>query len=217
MKIRNLGHQNSIINQYIAELRNLEIQKDRMRFRRNVERVGELMAYEISKELEFQPAKIETPLGVKDVPILKNQPVIASILRAGLPLHQGILNVFDQAENAFISAFRKHTTEEEFIIQLDYVSTPDLNNKVLILADPMLATAQSMVNVFKQLLQFGKPKHTHIVSVISSQNGLDYLVESLENMDITVWTAALDEGLSVKSYIVPGLGDAGDLAYGEKI
>jgi uracil phosphoribosyltransferase len=211
-----LHNTNSIANVFLAELRDQEIQKDSLRFRRNLERLGEIMAYEISKTLEFKPAEVTTPLGVAETNLLAEQPVIATILRAGLPVHQGILNVFDRAENAFVSAYRKHHKDGSFEIKVEYLSSPSLEDKVLILCDPMLATGQSMYLTYKAMLAMGKPKHVHIVSLISSMEGLDY-VKSRFPENTTIWLGAVDDELTVKSYIVPGLGDAGDLAYGVKI
>lgn len=210
-----LLNSNSIANVFIAELRDQEIQKDSMRFRRNLERLGEIMAYEISKTLDYKSAEVTTPLGVAETHLLAEQPVVATILRAGLPVHQGILNVFDRAENAFISAYRKHHKDGSFEIKVEYLSSPSLDDKVLILCDPMLATGQSMYLTYKAMLAMGKPKHVHIVSVISSMEGLDYIKSRMPE-NSTIWLGAVDDELTVKSYIVPGLGDAGDLAYGTK-
>lgn len=214
--VKNLGLSSSLVNQYIAELRDVEIQSDRMRFRRNLERIGEIFAYEISKELVYEEKEFTTPLGQAIVPVIKQQPVIGTILRAGIPMHQGILNYFDHADNAFISAFRKHHKDGSFEIKLEYVSCPDLNDRVLILCDPMLATGASMVSTFKAMLEKGIPRHTHIVSVLASVQGVEYVKRHLSE-NITIWAAAIDEELTAQSYIVPGLGDAGDLAYGEKL
>jgi uracil phosphoribosyltransferase len=210
-----LHNTNSIANVFLAELRDQEIQKDSMRFRRNLERLGEIMAYEISKTLDYKASEVTTPLGVADTNLLAEQPVVATILRAGLPVHQGILNVFDRAENAFISAYRKHHKDGSFEIKVEYLSSPSLDDKVLILCDPMLATGQSMYLTYKAMLAMGKPKHVHIVSVISSMEGLDYIKSRMPE-NSTIWLGAVDDELTVKSYIVPGLGDAGDLAYGTK-
>ncbi len=212
-----LGHHNSVFNQFIAEIRDEEIQKDSMRFRRNMERLGEIFAYEVSKHLEYEKKEITTSLGIAEVPVLKKQPVIASILRAGLPFHQGMLNYFDKAESAFISAYRKHNKSGNFDIQVEYVSCPELTDKVLILSDPMLATGASMVKTYKELILNGKPIHTHIVSVLSSAEGIDYLHKHLSIYDVSIWTGAIDDELTAQAYIVPGLGDAGDLAFGEKV
>jgi uracil phosphoribosyltransferase len=212
----NLGLTNSIFNQYIAEIRSIEIQKDSMRFRRNMERLGEIFAYEVSKKMSFIKKNISTPLGDIPIPILQNQPVLATILRAGLPLHQGFLNYFDQAENAFVSAYRKHHRDGTFEIQMDYISCPEIKNKTLIITDPMLATGKSMLIVYKELVSTGAPKHTHIVSTIASVQGIDYLQKHLPSTKCTIWVGAIDEALTAQSYIVPGLGDAGDLAFGNK-
>jgi len=212
----NLGENNSLFNQYISEIRDQAIQLDRMRFRKNLERVGEIFAYEISKKMEFEKTEISTPLGIAIVPVLKRQPVVASIMRAGLPLHQGILNYFDKAENAFISAFRKYGKDGAFQIKFEHISCPPIEDKVVILADPMLATGASMVLAYNALLQKGTPKHTHIVAIISSKEGVEHLQKKLVGKNVTFWTGAIDDELTVKSYIVPGLGDAGDLAYGCK-
>ena len=217
MKFINLSEHNSLLNHFIAEIRDIAIQGDRMRFRRNLERIGEIMSIEISRTLPYTNTTIQTPLGRKQTGLIKDEIVIASILRAGLPFHQGFLNYFDRAENAFVAAYRKHTTGNEFTIELEYISTPDLNGKILILADPMLASAWSMEKVYRKLLDFGKPTQVHLASVIAAQPGIDYMSEKLGSEDITLWTATLDPELNSKSYIVPGLGDAGDLAFGEKL
>lgn len=215
--IHNLSLHNSIINQYIAEIRDKDIQKDRWRFRKNLERIGQFIACEISKQLEYKDVPVTTPLGIANAKVLKEQPVVATILRAGLPLHLGILEIFDKADNGFISAYRKHHKDHSFDIALEYVSCPDLNNKILILCDPMLATGSSMVLTFKALLQKGKPKHTHIVSAIASKQGIDYLKKNMPDVNYTLWCGAIDDELTSTAYIVPGLGDAGDLAFGEKL
>lgn len=214
--IQHLGAQNSIFNQFIAEIRNVDIQQDPLRFRRNMERIGEIFAYEISKTFVYQKQEITTPLGELEMELVKQKPILATILRAGLPLHQGFLNYFDNADNAFISAFRKHDLDGNFEIQIDYMSSPEMKNKILILADPMLATGQSMYLAYKALAQTGAPKHTHIVSVIASVDGLNYLQKRLSPNKCTIWVGAIDEELTAQSYIVPGLGDAGDLAFGVK-
>ena len=211
-----LGATNSIFNQFIAEIRDQDVQKDSMRFRRNMERVGEIMAYEISKTMNFGNQEVITPLGIASIPVLKEQPVIATILRAGLPVHQGILNYFDKAENTFVSAYRKHHKDGSFDIQLEYLSSPDLNDKIVIICDPMLATGASMVLTYQALMKRGKPRHTHIVSIIASMEGINYVKKHLPE-NVTIWCGAIDEELTVQAFIVPGLGDAGDLAYGNKI
>jgi uracil phosphoribosyltransferase len=212
-----LSNQNSIFNQYVAELRDITIQKDSMRFRRNLERMGEIMSYEISKTLEYQTKETTTPLGIAETSHLISQPVIATILRAGLPMHIGVLNYFDYAENAFISAYRRHHKDNTFDIQVEYVASPNLDDKVLILCDPMIATGGSIVLAYKAILSKGTPKHVHIISAISSKQGIDFVKANLPTKNFTIWCGAVDEELTAHSYIVPGLGDAGDLAFGEKI
>jgi uracil phosphoribosyltransferase len=213
--VHDLSIANSIIHHFVAELRNVEIQKDRMRFRRNLERIGEIAAYEISKTFSYTNVDVTTPLGIASVPQMKVQPVLATILRAGLPLHNGLLNYFDHADNAFISAYRRHHKDGSFDIHLEYVSSPSIENRILILSDPMLATGQSLVQTYKALVERGKPAFTHIVSAIASTQGIAHVQASLPN-DVALWIGAIDEELTVQSYIVPGLGDAGDLAFGEK-
>lgn len=212
-----LSKQHSIAGIFLAELRNIDAQKDSMRFRRNLERMGEILAYEISKTLEWETLETETPLGIAQVIQLKKQPVLATILRAGLPLHQGLLNYFDKAENAFIATYRKHERNDSntFSINMEYFTSPPLHDADLIIADPMLATGQSMVETLKKIQSIGKPKHIHIVSVIASKEGIEYIKKNIPN--VSFWIAAIDEELTAKAYIVPGLGDAGDLAYGKKI
>ena len=211
-----LGVDNSLLNQFISEIRDKEIQQDSLRFRRNLERVGEIFAYEISKTLDYTEIEIQTPLGIANVPVLSNQPVLATIMRAGLPIQQGLLNYFDKAQNAFISAYRKYEKDGTFNIQFEHISCPDISNKTVIISDPMLATGASMVLSYKALLESGTPMHTHIVSVITSREGIDYLQKHLPSKNISIWVGAIDDELTVKSYIVPGLGDAGDLAFGAK-
>lgn len=211
-----LGKENSIFNQFIAEIRDKEVQSDSLRFRRNMERMGEIFAYEISRKLTFVKKKITTPLGIAKVPVLKEQIVLATILRAGLPLHYGLLNYFDRAENAFVSAYRKHGKDGSFKIKIEYLSSPSVDKKILILSDPMLATGSSMVLSYEAMLQRGKPKHTHIVSTIASAEGVEYAKKNLPP-NVTIWLGAVDDELTAHAYIVPGLGDAGDLAFGEKV
>ncbi len=215
--VKNLGQHQSILNQYIAELRDERIQQDSLRFRRNLERIGMFFGYRISETLMYETKEITTTLGVAEVPVLTAYPVLATILRAGLPLHQGLLNVFDKSENAFISAYRMYHKDGRFSIQIEYSSTPDVEGKVVILSDSMLATGASMVLAYKELLTNGKPKHTHIISILASTEGVEYLKRSLPGSDITLWVGAIDEELTAQAYIVPGLGDAGDLAYGKKL
>jgi uracil phosphoribosyltransferase len=212
-----LSEQNSIFNQYVAELRDTTTQRDSMRFRRNLERIGEIISYEISKTMDYETRETTTPLGVSETSHLISQPVIATILRAGLPMHIGVLNYFDAAENAFISAYRRHHKDNTFDIHVEYVSSPDLNGKTLIICDPMIATGASIVLAYKAILAKGTPKHVHIVSAISSRQGIDFVKANMPTKDITLWCGAVDEELTAHSYIVPGLGDAGDLAFGEKI
>lgn len=212
-----LSKQHSLLNQYIAEVRDVALQQDSLRFRRNMERIGEIFAYEISKALDWESREVVTSLGVASCEVLKNQPVIATILRAGLPLHQGLLGFFDRAENAFVSAYRKHHKNGRFDIQIEYSSSPSLEEKVLILGDPMLATGASMVLAYKELVRKGKPLHTHIVAVLASIQGVEYLKKHLLNDHFTLWLGAVDDELTAKAYIVPGLGDAGDLAFGSKL
>ena len=214
-----LDSQNSLVNTYLSQLRSVAVQGDSMRFRRNIERIGEILSYEISKTLNYQPQDITTPLGTATVNLPQDTVVLATILRAGLPLHQGFLNYFDSAENAFISAYRKGLTESDFTIALEYLASPSLEGKTLIIADPMLATGASMVAVYKELIaRCGKPAHTHIASVIGCPEGVKMVAENidLEN-DATLWIGTVDEYLNENKYIVPGLGDAGDLCFGEKL
>ncbi len=214
--IKLLNKENSILNRFIAELRDVNIQKDTMRFRRNMERIGEIFAYEISKTLNYKKDQITTPLGTSEMMIPADKIVLATILRAGLPLHQGLLNYFDRAENAFISAFRKYHKEGGFDIQFGYLSSPLIDDKILILSDPMLASGSSMVLAYQSMLEKGKPVHTHIITVIASKEGVEYTKRHIPEKDFTLWVGALDDELTAKAYIVPGLGDAGDLAYGAK-
>ncbi|MCB8963801.1 MAG: uracil phosphoribosyltransferase [Bacteroidales bacterium] len=214
--VRILGTQNSLLNQFIAELRDINVQNDFMRFRRNLERCGEIFAYEISKELSYQNTQIQTPLGVAEVNLPHETIVLGTILRAGLPLHQGMLNYFDKAENAFISAYRKYSNDGTFRIQFEHISCPNIEGKTLILIDPMLATGASMLLAHKALLERGTPTHTHIVSIVASKDGVEYMKRNLAAKNTTLWLGAVDDELTVKSYIVPGIGDAGDLAYGKK-
>ena len=214
--ITEFAQTNSILSSFMRELRDTKIQQDSMRFRRNIERIGEIMAYELSKTLEYKTENISTPLAQKSVFALSNQPVIATILRAGLPLHNGVLNYFDKAESCFISAYRNHTSEEEFEVEIEYLSSPALEGKTLILCDPMLATGASMILAYKAALKNGTPKKIHILSVVASPEGLAATQNFFpENTDF--WIGEVDSHLNSKSYIVPGLGDAGDLTYGPKL
>jgi len=213
--VRNLSEQHSLISNWIAELRDVEVQNDRMRFRRNLERLGEVMAYEISKTLPFQQREIQTPLGIAEAKVIKDQPVLATILRAGLPFHQGLLNFFDKADNAFISAYRKHRKDGSFDISLDYISCPEIEDRILVISDPMLATGSSLVKTIHFLKEEGKPKEIHVVTAIACTVGIEYVKR--EEPSVTVWCGDIDDELTAKGYIVPGLGDAGDLAYGIKV
>lgn len=212
-----LSEQNSIFNQFVSEIRDVNIQKDPMRFRRNLERMGEIMSYEISKKLDYTTKETTTPLGISETKHLVSQPVIATILRAGLPMHIGVLNYFDRAENAFISAYRRHHKDNSFDIHVEYVSSPSIDDKILILCDPMIATGGSLVLAYKAILAKGTPKHVHIISAISSREGVEFVRANLPTKNFTIWCGAIDEELTAHSYIVPGLGDAGDLAFGEKL
>lgn len=214
--IKMLGESNSLLNRFIYEIRSVQIQSDRLRFRRNLERISEIFAYELSRDLNYKAASVQTPLGIAEMNIPCDKIVVASILRAGLPMHNGFLNYFDGAENAFISAYRKYSKDGTFKIQFEHLSCPYIADKVLIIVDPMLATGASMVLAYKALIEKGKPKHTHIVSIIASKEGVDYTKKNLPQKETTIWLGAIDDELTVKSYIVPGLGDAGDLAYGGK-
>ncbi|MGO4773621.1 uracil phosphoribosyltransferase [Flavobacterium sp. W22_SRS_FK3] len=217
MEIHYISENNSILNHFLAQIRNVNIQNDSMRFRRNIERIGEIMAYELSKNLTYKEIEIQTPLGIKKTTEIESDLVLCPILRAGLPLHNGFLNYFDHAENSFVSACRHHPNNaDEFEILVEYQAISDLNNKTVLLLDPMLATGQSIVAVFKKLLENATPNEIHIVVVIAAPEGVAYLEKNLPD-NCHLWVAALDEKLNEKNYIVPGLGDAGDLAYGSKL
>ncbi|TWP22863.1 uracil phosphoribosyltransferase [Apibacter muscae] len=217
MIIHDFTHKRSILNHFVGELRDVNIQKDRMRFRRNLERIGEVLGYELSKTLDYYPVNINSPLGIKPSEYISKQPVLCTILRAGLPLHQGMMNFFDQAETTFVSAFRNHSkNSKEFEVVVEYLATPSLDNKTLIISDPMLATGESLANVYEVLLKYGSPKKVHIVAAIGSKPGIDYIKEKLPE-STELWIASVDEILNEKQYIVPGLGDAGDLAFGKKL
>ena len=217
MEIINLGKQNSIFNHFIREIRDVNIQKDAMRFRRNIERIGEIFAYEISKKMTYENNNITTPFGISLENLMIENPVLATILRAGLPLHQGLLNYFDSSENCFISAFRKHKRGGDFEIKIEYMSSPELEGKTVILCDPMLASGSSMILAMEALISKGKPKHIHVVVTIASSEGIQYFKDNLPFSNCTLWLGAEDMEMTAQSYIVPGLGDAGDLAFGEKI
>jgi len=212
-----LSKENSILNQYIAEIRDAEIQKDSMRFRMNLERLGELFAIQISRELSFETREVTTPLGIANVPVLTEYPVLATILRAGLPFHQGFLRIFDQSENAFISAFRKFEKDGSFSLGIEYASIPDIDNKVVILTDTMLASGSSMLLVYRELIRRGKPKHTFIATIMASVEGLNQVRKHVPQKSVTLLLGVVDDELTAQSFIVPGLGDAGDLAFGKKI
>ncbi|MFV8368817.1 uracil phosphoribosyltransferase [Flavobacterium sp. LB2R40] len=217
MQIHYLSENNSILNHFLGQIRNVNVHNDSMRFRRNIERIGEIMAYELSKELQYKIVEIQTPLGIKKTSEIKDQLVLCSILRAGLPLHIGFLNYFDNAENGFVSAFRHHPNNDDYFdIVVQYQAIADMNNKNLLLVDPMLATGQSIVAVFNKLMESGNPKEIHIAVVIAAPEGIAYLEQHLPQ-NCHLWVASLDEKLNEHSYIVPGLGDAGDLAYGKKL
>lgn len=215
MEVYNFSDHNSIYNDFLSELRDVGIQKDRMRFRRNLERLGEISAYEISKKLKSLKKDVITPLGTSSMNLTGEEIVLATILRAGLPLHQGLLNYFDEAENCFISAYRKHTTNEAFEVEIEYMSSPDLKGKTILLNDPMLASGRSMVLAYKALLERGNPGKIHVVSVIASNEGVEFVKDNLP-ANTTIWVGGIDPEMTAESYIVPGLGDAGDLAYGSK-
>ena len=211
-----LTNTNSIANHFIAEMRDVTIQKDAMRFRKNMERLGEILAYEISRILKYETTIIQSPLAETTTHLLSDQPVLVAILRASLPFHQGFLNVFDRAENAFVGAYRgKHRPDETFDIEMDYLASPDLNDKTIILIDPMLATGKSLVKSYEALLTYGRPARIIIAAAIAAPEGLQFLQESIPNAEYFVGT--IDEKLNHKFYIIPGLGDAGDLSYGEKL
>ncbi|NOR27703.1 MAG: uracil phosphoribosyltransferase [Lutibacter sp.] len=216
MTVHILDDKNSLLNKFISEIRDVNVQKDSMRFRRNIERIGEILAYEISQSLDYQNKVITTSLGTKIVPVPKNDIVLCSILRAGLPLHTGLLNYFDDAENAFISAYRKHINETEFEIKVEYFASPSLEGKTLILADPMLATGQSIVSVYEGLKNHGTPKKIILACVIGSTEAIELIKKHFPSTT-ELWIATVDTKLNDKGYIVPGLGDAGDLAFGEKL
>ena len=217
IQIHNLEKTDSVFNQYMAELRDAVIQQDRMRFRRNLERIGEVMAYEMSKSFEYDDEEVATPLGIKQIRTMHEQPVIATILRAGLPFHNGMLSMLDQADSAFIAAYRKYDkNEEDSEIRVEYYSSPDIEDRILILCDPLLATGESIVKTLNGLMEEMTPKEIHIAVAVASQDGLDYVQSALSRLPVTLWVGSIDEELTARAYIVPGLGDAGDLAYGEK-
>ena len=216
MKIVNFAEKNSELNRFVAEIRDIHIQQDRLRFRKNLERIGEVMSYEISKDFRYSEKLVTTPLGTARVNTADDKIVIGTILRAGIPYHQGFLNYFDQAENAFVSAYRKYKDKLNFEIFIEYIASPRIDGKILILTDPMLATGGSMELSYRALLTKGEPEHIHIASVIASQKAIEYITTHFPEEKTTVWVGAIDPDLNEHPYIVPGLGDAGDLAYGEK-
>ncbi|PVX45905.1 uracil phosphoribosyltransferase [Flavobacterium sp. 103] len=217
MEIHYLSEKNSVLNHFLSQIRNIEVQKDSMRFRRNIERIGEIMAYEMSQSFHYRDIEITTPLGVKKTTEIADQLVVCSILRAGLTLHQGFLNYFDSAENGFISAYRHHPNHDDFFdILVEYQAIADINGKNVLLVDPMLATGQSIVAVYNKLMERGTPKELHIAVIIAAPEGILHLKQNLPDT-CHLWIASLDEKLNDKSYIVPGIGDAGDLAYGDKL
>ena len=217
IEIHNLEKTDSVFNQYMAELRDAVIQQDRMRFRRNLERIGEVMAYEISKAFEYDDEEVATPLGIKQIRTMHEQPVIATILRAGLPFHNGMLSMFDQADSAFIAAYRKYDkNEEDSEIRVEYFSSPDIEDRILIVCDPLLATGESIVKTLNGLMEEMMPKEIHIAVAVASQDGLDYVERTMTRLPVTIWVGSVDEELTARAYVVPGIGDVGDLAYGEK-
>lgn len=213
--IYDISKNNPLVGQFMSELRDENIQRDRQRFRRNLERLGEIFAYRISEKMNSHTQNVNTPLGIASCVVLAEQPILATILRAGLPLHNGLLNYFDQADSAFVSAYRKHDKSGEFTIQMEYLSCTNIEDRTLIIADPMLATGSSMALTIRELQEYGRPKHIHVVTVVACAEGIKQVKKCFSNLDI--WTAGIDEELTAKGYIVPGLGDAGDLAYGEKL
>ena len=212
--VKNLSEHHSLVSNWISELRDTSVQGDRMRFRRNIERIGEIIAYEISKTLPWEEQNITTPLGISKDKLLTSQPVLGTILRAGLPLHQGMLNYFDKADNAFIAAYRKHHPDGSFEISLEYLACPVIDNRVMILCDPMLATGASLVKTIDLLKKEGRPSAIHVAAVIACTEGIEFLRR--HEPEVKIWCGSIDEELTSKGYIVPGLGDAGDLAFGEK-
>lgn len=213
--IHHFAKNNSLLNTWVNELRNVDVQQDRMRFRRNMERIGEVAAYEISKTMKYKEVEISTPLGTYTGKALEQEPVLVTILRAGIPLYQGLLNYFDKADSGFVAAYRKHKPDESFEINQEYVTCPDLNNRTLIIADPMLATGASLIMALEELYEYGKPQKVHIVAAIACTEGVDAVKHRFP--DFEIWVADLDEELTAKGYIVPGLGDAGDLSFGSKM
>lgn len=216
MIINNLGNRETLLDQFISEIRDEQIQQDRLRFRNNLKRIGEIFSYEISKKIVFESIDVSTPLGIANVPVIKEQPVIATFLRAGLGFHDGFLSFFDKADSAFIAGYRKFTKADDFEIKVDYTTSPELDNRVLIINDAMLASGASFEIAYKGLLNYGKPKQVILAAIIASKEGLEYIQKVLPDSDISIYVGAIDDELTVKSYIVPGLGDAGDLCFGKK-
>ena len=216
MEVINFADQPSLVSQYMSELRDINVQNDMLRFRRNLERIGEIMAFEISKRMRYKTVDVTTPLAVAPCQILDEQVVLATIFRAGIPFHKGFLDYFDHAQNAFVSAYRKYREKENFDVFIEYIASPKLDGKTLIIADPMLATGASMELSYRALLTKGEPAHVHVASIIASKKAVDYVRETFPDDKTTLWVGAIDDVINEHSYIVPGLGDAGDLAYGIK-
>lgn len=214
--VRTLGQSNSLLNQFMAEIRDVEIQKDSLRFRNNLERIGEIFAYEISKELSYQEKEVVTSLGIAGVPVLTQYPVLATIMRAGLPFHQGFLKFFDKSSNAFVSAYRMAHKDGTFSMSVEYASSTPIEGKVLIICDTMMASGSSMLHTYKELISRGKPSHVHIAAILASMEGVNHLKKSIPKKNVTIWVGDIDEELTAQLFLVPGLGDAGDLAFGEK-
>lgn len=214
--IHNLSEEASILSHYVAEIRDVNVQRDSMRFRTNLERIAEILGYEISKKMKYTQVEIQSPLGISEEYKLVDPPVLITILRAGLAMHNGLLRTFDRCESAFVSAYREHSTPEEFEIHVEYLAAPNLDNRVWVISDPMLATGNSMINVYKALLKYGKPKKVYIIAAISTPQAVE-LVQKHLPVNSEIWSAAIDTELTAESYIVPGLGDAGDLAFGIKV
>lgn len=216
MKIINFANTNSLVSQYMAELRDVNVQKDMLRFRLNLERIGNIMAYEISKTVDYETTEIETPLSTAKCNIISEKIVLATIFRAGIPFHKGFLDFFDHSQNAFVSAYRKYIDKDNFDVFIEYIASPSIDDKTIIIADPMLATGASMELSYQALLTKGNPKHIHVASVIASQQAINYISEKLPREKTTIWVGSIDDEINSHSYIVPSLGDAGDLAYGSK-
>lgn len=216
MKVINFANTNSLVSQYMAELRDVNVQKDMLRFRLNLERIGNIMAYEISKTVDYETTEIETPLSTAKCNIISEKIVLATIFRAGIPFHKGFLDFFDHSQNAFVSAYRKYIDKDNFDVFIEYIASPNIDDKTIIIADPMLATGASMELSYQALLTKGNPKHIHVASVIASQQAINYISKKLPREKTTIWVGSIDDEINSHSYIVPGLGDAGDLAYGSK-